>query len=52
MADLLIRQLGGEAFSWGEVCLTNTSELRTAYIEALRTADQGDFGPLLDFARA
>ena len=52
MADLLIRQLGGEAFSWGEVRLTNTSELRTAYIEALRTADQGDFGPLLDFARA
>ena len=52
MADLLIRQLGGEAFSWGGVSLTNTSELRTAYIGALRTADQGDFGPLLDFARA
>lgn len=52
MADLLIRKLGREAFSWGEVRLTNTSELRTAYIEALRIADQGDFGPLLDFARA
>ena len=52
MADLLIRQLGGEAFSWGEVSLKNTSELRTAYIGALRTADQGDFGPLLEFARA
>ena len=51
MADLLVWQLGGEAFSWGGVSLTNTSELRTAYIGSLRTADEGDFGPLLDFAR-
>ena len=31
MADLLVRQLGASAFSWGGVSLTNTSELRTAY---------------------
>lgn len=52
MADLLVRQLGGKAFSWGGVSLTNTSELRTAYIGALRTADNGDVGPLLGFARS
>ncbi len=52
MADLLVRQLGGEAFSWGGVSLTNTSDLRTAYIRALRTADKGDVRPLLDFARS
>lgn len=52
MADLLIQQLGGEAFSWGGVNLTNTSELRTAYIRALQTADRGDIAPLLDFARS
>ncbi|NJD19419.1 MAG: mobile mystery protein B [Gemmatimonadetes bacterium] len=52
MADLLVRQLGGRAFSWGGVSLTNTSELRTAYIGALHAADKGDVGPLLDFARS
>lgn len=52
MADLLVRQLGASAFSWGGVSLTNTSELRTAYIGALRTADEGEVGPLLEFARS
>jgi Fic-DOC domain mobile mystery protein B len=52
MADLLVRQLGGEVFSWGGTSLTNTSELRTAYIGALRAADQGDLEPLLEFARS
>ena len=52
MADLLAQQLGAAAFSWGGGSLTNTSELRTAYIGALQTADQGDVGPLLEFARS
>jgi len=52
MADLLVRQLGSRSFSWGGGSLANTSELRTAYIGALRTADQGDIGPLLEFARS
>ena len=52
MADLLVRQLGGEGFSWGGRSLTNTSELRSAYISALRAADQGDLEPLLGFARS
>ena len=52
MADLLVEGLGGNAFSWGGAGLTNTSELRTAYIGALRTADNGNVGPLLKFARS
>ena len=52
LADLLVGELGGNAFSWGGASLTNTSELRTAYIGALRTADNGNVGPLLKFARS
>jgi Fic-DOC domain mobile mystery protein B len=51
-ADLLVRRLGRETFSWGGASLTNTSELRTAYIAALQTADQGNTRPLMDFARS
>lgn len=52
MADLLAIQAGRPAFSWGSGRLTSTSELRTAYINALRMADQGDIAPLLEFARS
>ncbi|MDA0329403.1 MAG: hypothetical protein O2958_10385 [Gemmatimonadetes bacterium] len=52
MADLLLRHLGGERFSWGGVSLSSTSELRAAYIGALQIADQGDTRPLMDFARS
>lgn len=52
MADLLVGELGESAFSWGGVSLTNTSELRTAYIGSLRAADEGNVGPLLKFARS
>jgi Fic-DOC domain mobile mystery protein B len=52
MADLLARKSGRPAFSWGGASLSNTSELRSAYISALRHADEGDFVPLLKFARS
>jgi Fic-DOC domain mobile mystery protein B len=52
MADLLALQAGRPAFSWGGGRLTSTSELRTAYINALRMADGGDIAPLLEFARS
>ncbi len=52
MADLLARELGESAFSWGGVSLTNTSDLRTEYIGALRAADGGNVDPLLKFARS
>lgn len=51
MADLLAQQLGRPAFSWGGTSLTETSELRTAYIDALRAADRGEIDSLVEFAR-
>lgn len=52
MADLIAQQAGGRPFSWGGTTLVETSELRRAYIDALREADQGALEPLLAFARS
>lgn len=51
-ADLLVQQAGRPPFSWGGGALTNTSDLRSSYISALQSADKGDLGPLLEFARS
>jgi len=52
-ADLLIKQLGGARFSWGGgTDLQAAGETRDKYIAALRTADNHDMGPLLEFARS
>ena len=52
MADLLIEKLGGKPFTWGSGSIHDTGTLRTTYINALKAADNHDFGPLLAFARA
>lgn len=52
MADVLVQQAGRPPFSWGGASLLQTSELRRAYIGALRKADQGDLDALLRFARS
>jgi Fic-DOC domain mobile mystery protein B len=52
MADLLIQKLGQPRFSWGSKNLTDATETRTRYIEALRAADKGDIGPLMSFVRS
>lgn len=52
MADLLVQQLGRPPFTWGGRNLTETSELRKAYIDALRKADNGSIGALVRFARS
>ena len=53
MSDLLAIQLGRERFTWGSNAnLVATGQFRTQYIEALQRADQGNFAPLLAFARA
>jgi Fic-DOC domain mobile mystery protein B len=51
LADLLITQLGGKAFSWGRG-LRDHRELRKRYIEALKAADNHDIQPLLVFSRS
>jgi Fic-DOC domain mobile mystery protein B len=52
MADLLVMQLGRERFTWGSANLQNAADVRTRYIEALKTADNHDIAPLLAFARS
>ena len=52
MADLLVTKLGRPRFSWGGSMLRAPDETRRAYIDALRVADNHDYGPLLNFARS
>jgi len=52
MADLLVMSLGGERFSWGRANLQQAGDVRRQYIEALRAADNNDYGALLRFARS
>ena len=51
IADILINILGNEVFTWGRGNLTQTSELRKKYIDALKAADEGDYSLLIKFAR-
>jgi Fic-DOC domain mobile mystery protein B len=51
-ADIVVRRLGGELFSWGGVSLMAAGPRRTQYIEGLRAADRGDISPLIKFARS
>ena len=53
MTDIvLVHLLGRERFSWGQENLTNAGDCRRRYIEALRSADLHDYGPLLAFVRS
>lgn len=51
-ADLMCRQLGQDAFTWGRDSLDSAGATRHAYLAALRAADQHDFAPLLAFVRS
>lgn len=52
-ADLVVRALGGEPLTWGGRILADESAARTAYVAALRRADQNlDYAPLVAFATA
>lgn len=52
IADVIIENIYKlPIFSWGEKNLTNKSDLRKAYINSLRAADQGDYTSLVAFAR-
>jgi Fic-DOC domain mobile mystery protein B len=52
MADLLAVRLGQPRFTWGRSALCAPDETRRAYIDALKAADNHEFGPLLEFARS
>jgi hypothetical protein len=49
---MLVYLLGQERFSLGQENLTNAGDCLRYYIEALRTADQHDYDPLLAFVRS
>jgi len=51
-ADLLLKSMGQERFSWGGKNLVDLNETRKRYIDALRDADGHDIGPLLEFVRS
>jgi Fic-DOC domain mobile mystery protein B len=51
-ADLLLRSLGQQPFTWGSENQTNPSETRADYIAALRAADNHDYDKLLEFVRS
>jgi Fic-DOC domain mobile mystery protein B len=51
-ADLLLRSMGHERFSWGGKNLVDVGETRGRYIAALQAADEHDIGPLLEFVRS
>lgn len=51
-ADLLLRALGRESFTWGSRNLADINETRRRYIDAVRAADAGNPGPLIEFARS
>ncbi|MHB8853148.1 MAG: hypothetical protein ACYC6P_07330 [Ignavibacteriaceae bacterium] len=42
---------GKDVFSWGRTNLTSKSNTRTKYLSALRAADEGNYQPLIKFAR-
>ncbi len=51
-ADILIKQLGRDRFTWGRKNMGEPSITRKAYVAALQKADAHDISDLLEFARA
>ena len=50
-ADLFLEIRKVEPPTWGRGSLTENSKVREDYLEALREADRGNYGKLLDFAK-
>ena len=52
MTDLLLANVFGcPRFTWGSENLSKAGEARRRYIASLHAADEGDYGPLREFAR-
>jgi Fic-DOC domain mobile mystery protein B len=56
MTDLLLKKYGEPKFSWGantaQASIDIESVTRAEYIAALKSADNGDYGPLIKFVRS
>ena len=51
-ADLLLRFIGCERFTWGRATMTDPKATKQQYLAALRSADRHDYGLILDFVRS
>src|SRR5689334_17178120 len=49
LADVLAMRLDRPTFTWGSANLVKEGEARTAYLHAIRAADNGDIQPLVKF---
>jgi Fic-DOC domain mobile mystery protein B len=49
MADLLLKDLTGNVFTWGQDALGGARAARTAYIQALQAGDEGNYTRLITF---
>jgi len=48
MADIIIEKIFRQpVFRWGSADLTGAGVARAAFLWAVKTADRGDYGPLL-----
>jgi len=53
IADVIVEKIfGRDVFTWGSSDLIQGGEFRSAYLQALREADNGNYGPLLKFSRS
>lgn len=53
MADIIAEKIFQlPVFTWGAGISGNGTDSRTAYLKALKTADKGNYGPLIKFARS
>jgi Fic-DOC domain mobile mystery protein B len=53
MGDMIAEKiLGREVFTWGAAGLVQQGEFRSNYLQALNAADNGNYHPLLKFARS
>lgn len=53
IADIVIEKLlEGEVFTWGGGNLTTKGDIRTTYLQAIRTADKDNYDPLIAFSRS
>jgi len=52
MADIIMESVfGEEIFSWNKSNMVKANDVRKEYIAALRSADNGDIAPLIEFAK-
>lgn len=53
MADIIAEKIyKGPVFSWGAANLTKEGQAREVYFKAVKEADHGNYGPLIEFARS